>query len=419
MLSDRLKSNLSVPRPSALKESLKAPLKMRPPRAADLRARLPRLRFFPTLAMVMIALAVFSVLYARMMGDPLGGEPEVFAMVENADTRSAEAAGAEGLRTNATAEEERASTLPRISSLDDENRFEETATGARIITIQPNSAEPASALRGVPDGRLVERTRNGILPMVAADGTRPMDVYARPSDAPDTLPLGAKPRIAILINGMGLNTVQTREAIRRMPADVTLSFAPYANNLQDWVSGARQDGHEVMIQVPLEPFDYPENDPGPHTLLSSLTPAENLERLHWLMGRMVGYTGLSNYMGARFTASRPVLRPMLLELKKRGLLYIEDGASPRSLAGEIANEIGLPMRTASVVLDALPTPDAITTAIGRLEIEAHRNGHAIGVISALPVSIEIVSDWLAQIDDAGFNLVPVSATTRMTAEGES
>src|SRR5674536_328417 len=93
---------------------------------------------------------------------------------------------------------------------------------------------------------------------------------------------------------------------------------------------------DVYKRQPMEPFDYPDNDPGPQTLLTSLTPDQNIDRLHWQMSRFQGYVGIVSYMGARFTASEQSLAPVLRETAKRGLIYVDDGASPRSVASQFA-----------------------------------------------------------------------------------
>ena len=92
----------------------------------------------------------------------------------------------------------------------------------------------------------------------------------------------------------------------------------------------------------MEPFGYPENDSGPQTLLTSLTPEQNMGRLYWLMGRFQGYVGLTGAMGARFTASEPSFAPILRETAKRGLIFVDDGSNPRSVAGRIAGANSLP-----------------------------------------------------------------------------
>ena len=105
----------------------------------------------------------------------------------------------------------------------------------------------------------------------------------------------------------------------------------------------------------MEPSDYPDNDPGPQTLLTSLSNEQNLDRLHWVMSRFQGYVGITNSMGARFTATDKALAPVLHEAGKRGLIYLDDGSSPRSLAGRMAGGSGVPFAKAEVTIDATPT----------------------------------------------------------------
>jgi polysaccharide deacetylase 2 family uncharacterized protein YibQ len=165
----------------------------------------------------------------------------------------------------------------------------------------------------------------------------------------------------------------------------------------------------VLVQVPMEPFDFPDNDPGPQTLLTSLDTGQNIDRLHWLMSRFQGYVGIANYMGARFTASEPALAPVLRETAKRGLIYVDDGASPRSLASQIAGANNLPFAKAEVVIDAVPTATEIDRALGRLEAAARERGTAVGIAGALPVAIDRIAKWAKAAEGRGFTLVPISA----------
>jgi polysaccharide deacetylase 2 family uncharacterized protein YibQ len=159
----------------------------------------------------------------------------------------------------------------------------------------------------------------------------------------------------------------------------------------------------------MEPFDYPDNDPGPQTLLASLKPEQNIDRLQWLMSRFQGYVGVTNLMGARFTAAESALAPVLREVGKRGLLYLDDGASHRSLAAQIANSDNVPFARAELTIDASPTPQNIDRALGRLEALAKERGHAIGIASALPATIDRIAQWSKSAGNRGFTLVPISA----------
>ena len=184
---------------------------------------------------------------------------------------------------------------------------------------------------------------------------------------------------------------------------------PYGGDVASLADHARAAGHEILLQVPMEPFEYPNNDPGPQTLLTSLTPQQNIDRLHWLMSRFQGYVGLANTMGARFTASEPSFGPILRETAKRGLIFVDDGSNPRSVAGRIAGANNLPFARADVIIDAVPTPTEIDRALGRLEMAARERNIAVGIASALPVSIDQIAKWAKAAASRGLLLVPISA----------
>lgn len=277
------------------------------------------------------------------------------------------------------------------------------STGKRQEVAIPTSRDA----RAPVDQRLLERSSHGAIPRMAPDGARPADVYARPLKP---LP-GRKngPRIAIVLAGLGVSASATEQAIEKLPGPVTLAFKPYGSDVDRLATRARADGHEVLLQVPMEPFDYPDNDPGPQTLLTSLNGEQNRDRLHWLMSRFQGYVGIANFMGARFTASEPSMVPLLKETAKRGLIYVDDGSSPRSLAGQIAGANNLPFVKAEIALDAVPTPSHIDRALTRLEAMAREYGTAVGIASVQPASVERIARWAKAAESRGFVLVPISA----------
>jgi polysaccharide deacetylase 2 family uncharacterized protein YibQ len=288
----------------------------------------------------------------------------------------------------------------------------ETASGVAVVRPDGETAPSAIVIRvpevssgklaAAPDPRLMERTRYGILPRIGADGTRPAQVYARAA-GPKT-----GPRVAVLLSGLGISQSATAEAIAKLPPAVTLAFAPYGSDLERSVAQARDDGHEVMLQVPMEPFDYPDNDPGPHTLTVRAQPQENLDRLHWVMGRFTGYTGIVNFMGAKLTADETALAPILKEIADRGLVLLDDGSSSRSVIGTGVRGQATTAR-AHLVLDVIARPDAIDRELQRIEELARDRGFAIGTASALPLTIDRVARWAKGLEAKGIQLVPVSA----------
>ena len=278
---------------------------------------------------------------------------------------------------------------------------------------QPPDSETASiTLVSVPVPELVEESQYGPLPKVAQDGRRPLEVYARPSRYAAKAVVGEPPRIAVLVNGMGLSDAATVEAIKGLPAPISVAYGAYGRNLQEWVIKTRAAGHEVLLQIPLEPADYPTNDPGPHTLLTTLPPEENMKRLQWLMSRFTGYVGVTNLMGAKFESTQNALLPVLEEVKARGLLFVDDGSVQHSTAGQIAGALGLDYAGANVQIDAVQSPADIAKALAHLEALAKERGIAIGVASAKPATIKQLATWAEQLKGKGFVLIPVSAAVR-------
>jgi uncharacterized protein len=281
-------------------------------------------------------------------------------------------------------------------------------TGQKQEVVIPAPANEAPAGNGTAaDQKFVEMTTHGPIPKIAADGVRPAEAFARP-----VRPLPGKPdapRIAIIVDGLGVSASATSDALAKLPAAVTLGFMPYAADIETLAASARRDGHEILLQVPMEPFDYPDNDPGPQTLLTSLAPAQNIDRLYWLMSRFSGYVGLTNAMGARFTASEQSLAPVLRETAKRGLIFVDDGSNPRSLAGQIAGANNIPFAEVEVTLDSVPSADEIDRALARLEAAARERGAAVGLSSALPVAIDHIANWATAAAGRGLLLVPITA----------
>ncbi len=380
-------------------------------------------------------LAVF-VLWAVVADDPFGGEP--MALVP-ANLRIAANTPDTGVASQSTVVPEAAKphaalgpgtavpgTAPPPANTTTVTIIDGKTGAKQEVVVPAPAAGTAAAAEAAPaagavaaagaaaapnvaplDQKFVEMTPHGPIPKIAADGTRPADAFARPVQPLPNRP--DAPRVALIVGGLGVSANLTADAITKLPGPVTLGFVPYGTGVVSLVAHARAVGHEILLQVPMEPFEYPNNDPGPQTLLTSLTAQQNIDRLHWLMSRFQGYVGLSNTMGARFTASEPSLAPILHETAKRGLIFVDDGSNPRSVAGRIAGANSLPFARAEVILDSVPTPVEIDRALGRLEMAARERGVAVGIASALPVSIDHIAKWAKAAASRGLLLVPISA----------
>ena len=358
-------------------------------------------------------LGTFAV-WAVLSNDPFGGEPVAVVPINLHPNPAAKTSEGQAPAKVAAANADRGEN-PALAPVAAEQAKAPPAaktitiidgkTGARQEVSIPANDTPAEA--APLDKKFADASPHGAIPKVAADGARPAEAFAQPVKALPGKP--DAPRIAIIVSGLGVSDSATADAIAKLPGAVTLGFMPYGSDVAALTARARAQGHEILLQVPMEPFDYPDNDPGPQALLTSLAPQQNIDRLYWLMSRFQGYVGIANAMGARFTASEPSFAPILREAAKRGLIFVDDGSNPRSLAGRIAGANNVPFAKADLAIDAVPTAGEIDRALGRLEMAARERSVAVGITSALPVAIDHIAKWAKTLADRGLLLVPISA----------
>jgi polysaccharide deacetylase 2 family uncharacterized protein YibQ len=272
--------------------------------------------------------------------------------------------------------------------------------GEAPLVEDPQNLPPIQQGPGLPQAPIAGLTApgpgGGPLPIIGTDGRTAAEAYARPFQP------NGRPKVSVVIGGLGLNAQTTRAAIETLPGEITLSFAPYAEGLQGWIDLARAHGHEVLLETPMEPTDYPANDPGPYTLIAANRPEDTVRKLEWLMSRATGYFGLSNYLGARFIDSDQAMATFNGVLKARGLAFVDDGLAARR-AGPI------PRASANRVIDDELSAGAIDAQLKALENGAGARGQSLGSGFAYPVTINQVRVWAAGLQGRGLQLAPASA----------
>ena len=256
----------------------------------------------------------------------------------------------------------------------------------------------------VADPALIEATAEGPLPRIADNGRAPMAAYAPPVPA-----ARGKPEIALVVSGLGVSAKATEAALKILPPGVTLAFAPYAGDVQRWVSEARKLGHEVLLEVPMEPYDFPDSDPGPHTLRPTLDENGNLDRLRWALTRFTGYAGITNLLGDRFMASSDALAPVMTFLTRRGLFFYDSGTNARSAAQGVAGATGAAYVGSALTIDSIQSGMEVDQKLSELETRARTLGTAAGTGFLYPVTIDRVAAWAKGLPGRGFVLVPASA----------
>ncbi len=259
-------------------------------------------------------------------------------------------------------------------------------------------------LKLAPNENLLVRGDNGLKPALGPDGLIAWKEYARPYEGPEETP-----RIAIMVADIALNTRSSTMAINNLPGQIDMAFSPYGRNLQDWMDKARAKGHEGFLMIPTEPLNYPDNDPGPHTLITDFSERENLLRLDWILSQVAGYVGVVNHMGSKFTASEEALDPIIADLQNRGLMLVDARSSRFSMAARVARRLNMPRALNDRFIDNVLTKEEIRKQLSELENTAKTFGAALGMARATPLTVNELAAWAQTLDDKGISLVPVTA----------
>lgn len=277
--------------------------------------------------------------------------------------------------------------------------------------LRGNVKKASLQLHPHPDPLLVEKAALGPLPVIGRDGRQAWQVYARPFSKLDN-----RPRIAIVFTGLGVLANATESVIENIPGSVSLAFAPYAKRLKEWIRISRAAGHEVLIGLPMEPADYPINDPGPYTLLTSLPEDQIKQCIHWVLSRLTGYVGVSTFMASKFANKPEKLRPVILELKSRGLMLLDVRENPLSAAMGIARKVQRPAVARDLFLDGIATRENIRARLDQAEKIAKSRVHAVAIARPYPVSVTEVARWAKDVRNRGVTLAPISSVAQLASQ---
>jgi uncharacterized protein len=282
---------------------------------------------------------------------------------------------------------------------------------AEIVPSGPRPGRDTPGPIADPDPALLELvpgSGSDVLPRIAADERMPMQVYAAGFDSSSR-----RPRIGLLLAGVGLNQAESEAAIRALPRGVTLAISPYARNPAKLLSAARGAEHEYLLSIPMEPQGFPLNDPGKQALMTNLSVEDNRDRLDWVLSRIAGYVGAvgaeGSLRGERFASLPAEINPVLAELSRRGLLYVDPrpDAAPLPLVWS---------RSVDLVLDEPGAAADIDDKLAQLARLARAKGSALGFAGTVrPVTTQRLADWAAGLAADGLVLAPVSALVKAPA----
>lgn len=271
-----------------------------------------------------------------------------------------------------------------------------------ISTDISTGALPRAPLEG-----LYQDGNDGRLPVIRnTDRMTPFNAYRRAFT-----PVAGKSVVSIAVIDIGMSDAASKSALADLPADISMAINPYAMDPNHWVGAARSDGHEAWMILPVESDFYPLNDSGPQTLMINAAERQNLIKLMWAMSRAQGYAGFVTGESPAFMKSSDDVRPVMNDIYGRGLGFVDGDLSPADTAASMAAGMNSPYASASVWVDKPATSEHISASLRQLEVLAQSNSPAIGFVTASPLAIRMVKDWIATLDGKGIIIAPLSAQT--------
>lgn len=257
-------------------------------------------------------------------------------------------------------------------------------TSPPILAVQPITVKPSGPQ---PDDVDVVDVPQDVLPPVAVQ-------------VPD-----ARPKIAVLIDDMGVNR-RNSDSMADLPAALSLSFLPYADNLQAQVDAAREKGHEIWLHLPMQPLGTA--DPGPNALMDDMSPETLLGTLETNLDSFTGYVGVNNHMGSRLTSDEAAMAVIMPALETRHILFLDSLTTAKSVARQFALDNGIPFHARDVFIDHEETAEAAHGALEHLEALARKRGSAIAIGHPKVETIAALAQWIPTLEEKGFVLVPLS-----------
>lgn len=225
-----------------------------------------------------------------------------------------------------------------------------------------------------------------------------------PSEPRIKIPHQGKARIAIIIDDVGLDLKGSQRAIM-LPGFITLSFMPYATRLREQTHEARDKGHELMLHMPMEPLGHA--DPGPGALILGLSQEELKQRLDTALASFVGFDGINNHMGSKYTANADAMELVITELKPRHLFFLDSRTSAQTVGEAMARRLGVPTISRDIFLDDEEVLSTIMQQLKQTEHVALRNGYAVAIGHPHAVTLQAIESWIPEAQKQGFILVPV------------
>ncbi len=216
-------------------------------------------------------------------------------------------------------------------------------------------------------------------------------------------------RVILVIDDLGILKNISKQMIN-LDVPLTLSFLPYASNINEQVNDAYKKGHDILVHIPMEPKGSA--DPGPHALRSKTSSKDQLAAIDYNLNQFSNYIGINNHMGSAFTENNEAVDRFLNVVKDKGLIVLDSKTTNKSLLESLAYQKNIPVTNRDIFLDNVQDVDHIMAQLTKLEHIAKSNGSAIAIGHPYSQTVTALKKWIPTLKDKGITIVPLSQKIR-------
>ncbi|WP_300529738.1 divergent polysaccharide deacetylase family protein [Maricaulis sp.] len=257
-----------------------------------------------------------------------------------------------------------------------------------------------------PAERLAERSGSRTVTYA-----RSVPPTARASEIPAPAIPAARPRIALVIDDVGLDLAAV-DRLADLPVPLTSAILPYAEHSVQVAREMRQAGHDVLVHMPMEPVGLA--DPGPNALRIGLSEADIEARILWGLARVPGAVGINNHMGSRFTRDAEAMRLALSAVPDEAGLFLDSVTTSQSRGALVARGLGLNVLERDLFLDHVQDASAIEARLADAEALAELRGWALVIGHPHDVTLDALEAWIDGAQARGIDFITVSELVQHT-----
>ncbi len=202
-------------------------------------------------------------------------------------------------------------------------------------------------------------------------------------------------QVAIVIDDIGYDP-RIAAKFFALPVKLNVAILPHTPYGPSLAEEAERKGKEVLIHLPMEALSSAENT-GEWFLLRVGMPKEEVARVfREAFARIPQAKGLNNHKGSRATQDRYLMELCALELRKRGMYFLDSLTTSRSLAFQVMEEMGVPALRRDVFLDGATDVAYVLSKLRETLAVARKQGFAIAIGHPKEVTYEALRRFLAE-----------------------